>query len=114
LPSESHEVQSTLGFIPQGTSPLERYTSSQETHERIALGLERYSFVPNHKRADGFGERRRFSPPRMRPQIQLAKDGDSVRVQRGGGERKDGSDQTKERGDNVAKEEEEVMKGREE
>lgn len=50
----------------------------------------------------------------MRPQIQLAKDGDSVRVQRGGGERKDGSDQTKERGDNVAKEEEEVMKGREE
>jgi hypothetical protein len=35
-----HEVQTRLKLIPNGTSPIDRYTQDEQTHERIALGLE--------------------------------------------------------------------------
>jgi hypothetical protein len=36
-----HEVQTRLKLIPNGTSPIDRYTQDEQTHERIALGLEK-------------------------------------------------------------------------
>jgi hypothetical protein len=38
--SDIHEVQTTLKLIPNGTSPIDRYAQDEQTHERIALGLE--------------------------------------------------------------------------
>jgi hypothetical protein len=35
-----HEVQTRLKLIPNGTSPINRYTQDEQTHERIALGLD--------------------------------------------------------------------------
>jgi hypothetical protein len=35
-----HEVQTRLELIPNGASPIDRYTQDEQTHERIALGLE--------------------------------------------------------------------------
>jgi hypothetical protein len=39
---ESHEVEMTLGILGhQGPSPIETYASDDQSHERIAVGLER-------------------------------------------------------------------------
>ncbi|KAE9368591.1 hypothetical protein N431DRAFT_560976 [Stipitochalara longipes BDJ] len=37
--SDVHEVQTRLKSIPDGTSPIDRFTKDSQTHERIALGL---------------------------------------------------------------------------
>lgn len=39
--AESHEVEMTLGILGQGPSPIETYASDNQSHERIAVGLER-------------------------------------------------------------------------
>lgn len=39
--AESHEVEMTLGILGQGPSPIETYASDDQSHERIAVGLER-------------------------------------------------------------------------
>jgi hypothetical protein len=38
--SDVHEVQTSLKLIPEGASPLETYVDIEQTHERIALGLD--------------------------------------------------------------------------
>ena len=38
--SDAHEVQARLESIPDGTSPIDRFTKDPQTHERIALGLD--------------------------------------------------------------------------
>ncbi|KUJ24476.1 uncharacterized protein LY89DRAFT_551685, partial [Mollisia scopiformis] len=40
-PDEAHEVETTLCHVPNGPTPLETYTEDEQSHEMLALGLER-------------------------------------------------------------------------
>lgn len=50
--SEFHEVEMTLGILGQeGPSPIETYASDDQSHERIAIGLERKPDLSIHEQA---------------------------------------------------------------
>lgn len=40
-PSRPYEVEMTLGIVPKGPSPLQMYALDQQSHERLAIGLDR-------------------------------------------------------------------------
>jgi hypothetical protein len=40
-PSDTHEVQTRLKDIRDGTPPIDRFTEDKQTYERIALGLDK-------------------------------------------------------------------------
>ncbi|KAF4616251.1 hypothetical protein G7Y89_g15155 [Cudoniella acicularis] len=68
----------TLGVIPKGgPSPLDLYTSHQEAHERIAVGLKRTE-CPSPKEPIGKGEEfewlrqfKAFGPRDSRRHVQI-------------------------------------------
>jgi len=45
--SRPYEVEMTLGVVPKGPSPLQMYALDQQSHERLAIGLDR---VPSLRR----------------------------------------------------------------
>lgn len=73
--SRSYEVEMTLGIIPQGQSPIERYASDDQPHERIAVGLKRRA-----GEATRHGTERRYiskvSRKRVREEKSEEKDGE--------------------------------------